>query len=165
MADEAVEVVGRRGAGVGLHVDDFGLIESGVGKGAGGAGGVFERRALGHVDDDLKLAFVVEGEHFDFNESDVYEGAGGEEHDGDGGEEGPAEEGLVDQFVHPTAVEDGEFAFFNGVAMGAIVLEQTDCRPRSDQEGDEEREDHGGGGADGDGLHVWPHQAADEGHG
>ena len=104
VADEAVKIVGRGGAGVGLDVDDFGLMEGGAGESADCAGGLFERRAFGHVDDDLELAFVIEGEHLHFDKPDINKPAGGQQQEGDGGEERPTDEGPMDERVHPSAV-------------------------------------------------------------
>ena len=51
-----------------------------------------------------------------------------------------------------------------GTALRACALEEPDGGPRGDDEGDEQREDHRGAGADRDRAHVGAHQAADEGH-
>ena len=136
MTDEAVEVIGAGGAGVSLDVGNFGLVEGGIGQGAGAAGRLFERGAFGHVDDDLELALVVEGQHLYLNKLDVDEAAGGEQHDGHGAEEGPAEEGHVDKAIHPAAVEDGEFVFVTVVMAGVIVFEQANGGPGRYQERD-----------------------------
>ena len=42
--------------------------------------------------------------------------------------------------------------------------ENADRSPRGDDEGDGQREEHRGARANGNGTHVWSHQAADKGH-
>ena len=66
---EAVEVVGRRRADVRLHVDDRRSSSSAAdGQRGRDARRRLERRALGHVDDDLELALVVERQHLHLDE-------------------------------------------------------------------------------------------------
>ena len=71
MAHQAVEVERRGRAHVGLEIDHFRLVQRRRGERAGDARGFFERGAVGHVHDHLKLALVVEGQHLDLDELEV----------------------------------------------------------------------------------------------
>ena len=64
MADEAVEVEGRGGAGIDLIVGHLGLGGGGGREFARGLGGAFERRSFRHVEHDLELALVIKRQHF-----------------------------------------------------------------------------------------------------
>ena len=63
MPHESVEVERRGDAGVDLVVGHFRFDADGGGDFARGLRGAFERAALGHVEDDLELALVVERQH------------------------------------------------------------------------------------------------------
>ena len=63
VAHEAVEVVGRGDTGVDLVIGHFGFGADRGGHFAGDGGGLFQRRAFRHVQDDLELALVVKGQH------------------------------------------------------------------------------------------------------
>src|SRR5262249_28907737 len=67
MAHKAIKVVRRRDTRVSLEIHDLGLSLNNCGKLARHASRLFERSPLGHVDNDLKLALVVEWQdlHFD----------------------------------------------------------------------------------------------------
>ena len=65
VADQAVEVVWARCPDVGFVVGHLGLCPDRVGERLGNAVGLLERRALGHVDDHLELALVIERQHLD----------------------------------------------------------------------------------------------------
>ena len=64
MAHESVEIIWRGDAGVDLVIGHFRFRADGGGDFARGLRGAFERAALGHVQDHLELALVIEREHF-----------------------------------------------------------------------------------------------------
>jgi hypothetical protein len=107
VADEAVEVEGRGGAGVDLVVAHLGLRADGGGHLEGDAGGLLQRGALGRVEDDLELRLVVEGQHLDLDAprstSEI-----APSNSGDAAEKHPAPAGPVDQRIHDAVVEAGE---------------------------------------------------------
>ena len=70
---QAVEVVRRRRAGVALHVDDARDRFSTSARASRRPRGLLERRALGHVDDHLELALVVERQHLDRDDAERHE--------------------------------------------------------------------------------------------
>ena len=165
VAHQAVEVVGRGDAGVGLEIHDLGLLLDDGGQFAGDAGRLFERRSLGHVDDDLELALVVERQHLHLDEADADESHRAEEQHGDQRQKSVARRGVVEQRIHHATVEAGEavLAFAVGVAGGAA--EDPDGGPRRHHQGDDQREHHGRRGPDGDRPHVGTRQPADESDG
>ncbi len=63
MADQTVEVVRRSGADVHLIVGHFWHSANVIADLARYRRRAFERRAFGHVNDDLKLALVIKREH------------------------------------------------------------------------------------------------------
>ena len=63
VAHQAVEIERRGDAGIDLVIGHLGLDAHDGSDFAGGLGGEFERAAFGHVQDDLKLALVVERQH------------------------------------------------------------------------------------------------------
>ena len=65
VAHQTVEVVGRGGPDVHLVVGHLRHGADVVADLARDGGGLLQRRALGHVDDDLELALVVERQHLD----------------------------------------------------------------------------------------------------
>jgi hypothetical protein len=179
VADEAVEIERRGGAGVDLVVAHLGLRAEGGGHLAGDARRLLQRRALGRVDHDLELRLVVEGQHLDLDLADPDEADRREQQRDDHREERPAPGRPVEQRIHDAVVEAGE-PVLRGVfvlegergafglaqlflALGA-ALEHADGGPGGDGERDRQREQHRGGRADRDRPHVRAHQAADERH-
>ncbi len=79
MAHQAVEIKGRGDAGIDLVIGHLRLDAHRGGDLARGLRGAFKRAAFGHVQDDLKLALVVEGQHFDFHPARAYRGHRGQE--------------------------------------------------------------------------------------
>ena len=118
MAHQAIEVVRRGDARVGLEIDDLGLLLDDRGKLAGDACRLFERSPLGHVDDDLELALVVERQDLHLDEAGADEGHRTEQQHGDQRQKSVARRGMVEQRVHDATVEAGEavLAFPVGVA-------------------------------------------------
>ena len=92
MAHEAVEVEGRRGAGVDLEVAHLGHGVELAPHQPGGLQRHLERRPLGVVDEHLQLALVVEGEHLHPHDAERHERGGAEEDREHPGEEAPARE-------------------------------------------------------------------------
>ncbi len=111
MPHQAVEVVRRRGARVGLDVDDFFLMEHLLGQQPRDARGLFERGARRHVDDDLELALVVERQHLHFDEADVDQRHRAEQQQHDAGEKAPAQRRVVQQAAHEAAIQAREPIF------------------------------------------------------
>src|SRR5690242_18302781 len=94
MANQSVEVVRRSGPRVSLHVDDY-LRPHGLGvERYRHASRLLERRAVGHVDDYLELALVIEREHLHLHEADVDETHRGEQQKSDSAEKAPARRGM-----------------------------------------------------------------------
>ena len=185
VADEAVEIIRRSGAGVDLVVAHLGFGADGGGDFAGGAGVLLEGGALGEVQDDLELRLVVEGEHLDLHRVDPDQAHRADRGGGDNEEEGPAPGAVREERAHEALVETrervlgngfvGGFGFFGergvdeGRGIGGVLLrvvppQHPQGGPRRDREGDEQGEHHGGAGADGNRAHVGAHEAADEGH-
>ena len=106
MPHQPVEVVRPRGAGVDLVVHDFRLLAEITSQGLRDVRGLFQRRSVGHVDDDLELALVVEGQHLyahplQRNERDRPQGAARPRCP----ETASAVEALQNQRIHEAAIE------------------------------------------------------------
>ena len=69
VADEAVEIEGRGRARVGLQVGDFGLCGQKSTQLLQRGGGVFQRRASGHVHHHLKLRLVIKWQHLEHDQT------------------------------------------------------------------------------------------------
>ena len=65
LAHQPIECDGACRAGVALQIADFRLAGEELTEIVQGRGGIFQRCARGHVDDDLELALVVKGQHFE----------------------------------------------------------------------------------------------------
>ena len=68
MPHQAVEVVGAGGSCINLLIQDLGLLRKMMSKFLGDAGCLFQGCAVRHVNDDLELALIIEGEHLHANE-------------------------------------------------------------------------------------------------
>ena len=89
VADEAIEVERGRGAGIGLERDDlWHVLDQGDG-GLEDAVGVFDRGALGEVDDHLEVGLVVEGQQLDRDGLGIEQAERADGEDDDDGEEEP----------------------------------------------------------------------------
>ena len=108
MADQAVEVEGGGHAGIDLVICHLRLGAHGGGDFARRLGGEFERAAFGHIQDDLELALVVEGQHFHLHPAQADGGQGGEQQDDNADQEGQPPAGFGDHRAHDAAVEAGE---------------------------------------------------------
>ena len=76
MPHQPVEVVRTRGAGIDLVVLHFRLLAQVLPQFLGHARGLLQRGAVGHVDDHLELALVVEGQHLHFDQLECHQRAG-----------------------------------------------------------------------------------------
>jgi hypothetical protein len=97
---EAVEVVGRGDTGIDLVIGHFRLGADRGGHLASDGGGFFQGRAFRHVQDDLELALVVEGQHFHLHPADADGRHAREQQHGDADEEDPAPAGAVHERSH-----------------------------------------------------------------
>src|SRR5579863_9457275 len=137
MTNEAVEIVRAGSPGIDLIIDNFGLLAEILSQGLGYAGRLFQRRPVGHVDDDLELTLVVEGEHFYANPLQRHKSDCGEQQQYDTPEKHPAAARIADEWVHHLAVQTGSPAFGlvpGMIATARIFFQQPQCRPRRDHE-------------------------------
>ncbi|GIX31689.1 MAG: hypothetical protein KatS3mg124_2161 [Porticoccaceae bacterium] len=177
--DQTVEVEGGGGAHVDLVVGHLRFVADGGGDFPRRPGGALQRAALRHVEDDLELALVVEGQHLHLHPPERHGGHGEEQQHGDPRQEGVSPARVGDQRPHETAVQAGEqvlgmFGVRPGGRSGGRTLGQVpvfaapaqdpDAGPWGDDEGDQQRPEHGRAGTDGDGPHVGAHEPADERH-
>src|ERR1035437_5695851 len=107
MPHEAVEVVGAGCAGIYLVIGDFGLLAEIAAERLRYTRRLLEGSSVGHVDDDLEFALVVEGEHFYSHPFQRHEGNCGEQEHDDSTEKHPAATGIPYQRVHHAAIEIG----------------------------------------------------------
>jgi len=175
---QSVEIKRRRRAGVDLVIGDFRLGAHGGGNLARGLRGAFERAALGQVQDDLKLALVVERQHFHLHPAERDERHRAEQQRDDRSQEKPPPPGLGDHRSHHPAIQPREEILFVREVAGGLggcgalgefgiffpPAQDADRSPRRDNERDGQRPAHRGAGADRNRAHVRPHQPADEGH-
>ncbi len=129
VAHESVEVNRGGGSDVELHVADEGFFCEFGGEVAGDGGGAFEGGAFGGVDDDLELALVVVGEHFDLDGAHVDEGHRGEEHDDDACEHARAQPRLIDHRLDDFAVGAAD-----GAGVVVVVASGVGGAPQADAE-------------------------------
>ena len=163
MAHQSVEVVRRRRSRVGLDVDHFALLLRLFGQQLRNARRFFERGAVGHVDDHLELALVVERQHLDLDEAEVEERAGGEQQDHHAAHEAPPKDGPMQEAAHEAPVQPRYEVLSFAFMMLARLQNPHRCPWRHD-ESHQQREEHRGAGANRDRAHVRSHQSADERH-
>ena len=108
MPHQSVEIIRRRDARVDLVIGGLRLGAHGRRDLARGLGGAFERSAFGHVQDDLKLALVVEGQHFHLHPTEPDGGHREQQQRGDRAEEKPAPAGLGDHRPHEAPIQSRE---------------------------------------------------------
>ena len=89
VAHQTVEVVGRSRSRVGLDVHHFALLLRFLGQQLRHPLRLFESGAVGHVDDHLELALVVERQHLDLHEAGVEQRARGQQQDHHATDEAP----------------------------------------------------------------------------
>src|SRR5580704_13963281 len=105
MPYEPVEVVWPRGTRIDLVTDDFGLLAQIAAHSLCHPSGLFERRSVGHVDDDLKLTLVVEGKHFDLYPLERNEGPRRQQQHNNAAKKSPPPRRIPDQRIHQAAIE------------------------------------------------------------
>src|SRR5581483_1465962 len=105
MSNQPVEVIGTGGAAVYLVVADFRLLTEILAKRLRHSGGLLQRRAIRHIDDDLKLALIVEGEHFHAHPLQRNECNRCEQQEYHTEEEHPATPAIGDERVHHAAIQ------------------------------------------------------------
>ena len=116
VAHQAVEVVRRGRADVHLVIGHLRNRADDVPDLPGQGRGLFQGRILRHVDDHLKLALVVEGQHLHPHKFDRQEGHGPQKKNHDQEEKSIAPEGFLDQGSHGPAVKPG------GPALPSVAL-------------------------------------------
>ena len=180
LAHQAVEVDGGGGAGIGLVVRDLrdaGEVVTHLGE---HPGGLLQAGPLGHVEHHLELGLVVEGQHLEDDDLGGHQPQGARDQDQDARQQqpavevapGPEQEGAydpVEEALHPAAaglVVTMPMPARPRLGLGRVALAQHEVgHPGGEDEGDHQRDQHPGGGVDGDGGHVGPHEPGDEGHG
>ena len=169
MPDQPVKIKGAGRAAIDLIIGD--LVDRGqvFAHLHGGGGRLFQGGRFGQIDNDLKFALVVKGQHLDVNQSHPHQGAGQEQQTGHGREEEPARRRVMDQGVHGPPVETGTPVVRSVVVVSALpfrlVFDQPDGGPGRDDKGHQQGKNHGRRGADRNGPHIGTHQPAHESHG
>ena len=164
MTDQTVEVVGRRRPGVALDVPYRRVLHRRVGERRCHAVRFLERRAVGHVDHDLELALVVEGQHLHVHQLQRDQRDAAEEQHDDAHEKHPAQPRVHEERPHRAPIERGQ-AIFTVVTVCGRRPQDPHGGPGRDDERDDEREHHRGRRTHGNRAHVGAHQAADKCHG
>ena len=172
LAHQAVEVDRGCRAGIRLVVGHFRYAGQ-VGAEFMQHGGSFlDWRAGRHIDNDLELGLVVEGQHFEQHQP------GGRQHQGKRNQPGNAKSQqapiapaalVVEQRLKNALEQRCQLArHAGGFACGGVVavafLHPQPGQPGRDDKRNRQRQQHAHAGIDGDGAHVRPHQAADESH-
>src|SRR5260370_41303434 len=105
MAHQTVEIERRGNAGVDLVIRDFRFDAHSRCDLARRLGGSFQRAAFGHVENNLELALVVEGQHFDFYKPDSYERHGNQQQANDAAQKTITPSRPRNQWTHEPAVK------------------------------------------------------------
>ena len=170
LAHQAVEVDGTGRTRVGLVVGDFLHFRHVAADLAQHLGGLLHGRAHRHVQHHLELGLVVEGQHLEHHQ--LYRGQGHGHQDRHQHAQPQLEPGAPARtLVQERRQHAAEQPIQPGVepalaARGVMMLgEQLHRQPGRHHEGDGQRDQHAHGRVDGDGAHIGPHQAGDEGHG
>src|SRR5579862_1993714 len=145
MPHHAIEVIRTRCARINLVIRHFGLLRKILSQGLRDASGLLERRSVGHIDDDLELALVVEGQHLYANPFQRDERNCCQEEDDYAAKKNPASLGVENQRVHDVAIKTRSPAlgFVMMVAAIARVVPQESQRgPRGHDKGNDQREHH-----------------------
>ena len=87
VAHQPVEVIGPGGSRVSLIVQYVRLPRKLIAERLGDARRLLQRRAVGHIDDNLQFALVVEWQHLDAHQSKGHQRHGNHEQDGHSNEE------------------------------------------------------------------------------
>ena len=169
LAHEAVEVDGCRGAGVGLVVGHFGNRRDIRAHRPQHGCRVLDRSPGRHVDDDLQLRFVVEGQHFHHHPLECRKER--RQHDGDQDRDPePAPVASTRARIEERRQQCREPAreatieARGTVRGGCADVREAQRQPRGERQRDAERDQHPHAGVDRDRRHVRSHQSADERH-
>ena len=137
---QAVEIERRRRARVNLHVAHFRLRQQRVRHLPRHRRGLLQRAVIRHVEDDLELALVVEGQHFHLHETKRNQREGPEQQNNDARQKSPAPFRVVDEVAHPLTVEQGESALLFTLPVVTLHFpgQQAPRRPRRDNKSDEQ---------------------------
>jgi hypothetical protein len=111
VADEAVEVEWAGTSGVDLVIRNFGLADKILCQRLSDARGLLQRSSVGHVDDHLELAFVIERQHLDEHQAERDQRAGDEEQQDHRSQKGPAIARVFDEPAHQAPIQAGEPTF------------------------------------------------------
>ena len=167
MPDHAVEVHRRALADVQLEVAD--LVHPGqvVADTPRDAVGAVERRALGHVDDDLELVLVVVGEHLQRQQPQGGQDHRRHEQQADHphrhpGKAWPVEDRPQQAVRYAVEWPGGDVVFLFARAGHEHVFQRNHGEPRCDDKRHHGRERHRERHIQGHRSHVGPHHAGDE---
>ena len=119
VAHETVEIERRGDPGIYLVIGHLRFGADGRRNFACCFRGAFERAAFRHVQNDLKLALVVERQHFHLHPADADQRHGGEQKPGDACQKCVTPSRMRDERPHETAIQAGEEILF--VFVGADV--------------------------------------------
>ena len=170
LAHEAVEVDRGRGAGVGLVVGHFGDGRDVRAHRPQHGCRVLDRSPGRHVDDDLQLRFVVEGQHLHHDPLECRKQR--RQHDGEQDRRSRAGAGCARPRAHRGTAPAAPRTRARGprsrreapCAAGAPTCARRSDEPRRERERDAERDQHPHAGVDRNRRHVRSHQSADERH-
>lgn len=172
LPDEPVEGDWRAGADIALVAFDLGYARQCARHVAERFVSALERRALGHVEDDLELGLVVEGQHLEDDRLDDDEATGKENQRDDAAEQHrtPAPCALAVEERHQQPVEHpiepvllARFAGPEG--RRAAMPDEIQAQPRGHHQRDHQRQEHAGRRVDRNGTHIGAHEPCDECHG
>ena len=105
MPHQSVEVVWPRRARVNLVVHHFRLLAQVLPQLLRHARGLLQRRAVGHVDDHLELALVVEGQHLHLHQLERHQRTREQQQHHHAAEEHPPPRCALQQRIHDSPVE------------------------------------------------------------
>ncbi len=168
VAHQPVEVIRAGCPSVSLVVQHVRLPRQLFAQCLGHARRLFQRCAIGHIDDHLQFALVVERQHLDANQSEGHQRHRDQKQHHHSNEKQDAIACGLDQRRHDAAIDPGppvlrlRFEYFGPFQMPANEPEGS---PGRNYKCNQQREEHGRRCAHGDRPHVGPHQAADKGHG
>src|SRR5215469_18882671 len=111
MAHKAVEVVRTRGPRIDLVINNLRLLTQILSQCLSDVSCVFQRRAVRHINDDLKLALVVERQHLEAYPLQRHKGDRGEQQDRDPSKKHPAATRMKNQRAYHPTIQAGGPAF------------------------------------------------------
>ena len=141
----------RGDAGIYLVIDDVGLRAQTLSQCLRYPRSLLQRRAIGHINHDLKRALVVEGQHLHTNPLQRDERNRREQQNHCPTEKHPAAARMENQRVHDAAVEARGSSLGLMVALSVlfgVVPQQTQRSPGRDHKRHAQRKQHGCGRAD-----------------